>query len=1089
MVSRDIPDETGPDDTDAMFPARPAHRSWSNDPLIGHRLGEYQIRRVLGRGGMGSVYEALHLHLHKPVAVKVLAPHLLDDPRAIERFRREMRAIGRLNSAYIVQALDASLTGEIHFLVMEFIDGLDADELVRRLHGIPVEDACEIVRQAALGLADAHRHELVHRDIKPKNLAVSSRGQVKILDFGLALCKSEILSTGQLTAQAAIGSYQYMAPEQFDDSHDVDIRADLYSLGCSFYHLLVGTPPFSGEKYRSLSSLMDAHRLHTPPPAHEFNGLVGPDLSAIINRLLSKQPEERIQTPDELASLLEPHAERSNLPAIVSMASASFAHPSIGTQPPKGSGGDRSTPEMAPTAVTQVNSSNRRPMSNWSHSSARRRRGWFWLAGSLGIFLTILASLSYWGYRARLEAAATRMRAERKDIALFVGNMPGLNGNWWLDETPWMLPSIRAELYDWMISSDDLHPGQSLSISVDEKDVALLRKLRKEEDTVSLSSHVRELAKQLAVYLPSGERNAFFSLEGDDPDTFDDTKIRSKFENIAQWHEPDPNQSSAIELHVQAVARHKQGRWSEAEELYRQAIDRFGKMAGEEMDPKRVDRARPSTARNEVDLGWFTIASLAMSDYGELLYVMGRFDDAALQFRLASETSGSTPREHAEFIIYNRGRESDSLRKSVDGRPQAHEALRLAAESAKNIPADHPMVAFLHERQSWLALDEWQADAAVRSFKLALSIRQQSADAGNKRASFFVYLDEQGLAMAERTQGSFSNSQKRLEDLARSVERARTEPKRLSPKQRSELEGRYLRTLEHQSDIPLFDLGEPAKACGPLELALEFAQQESLNEGKLSKNIDRIRFKLAIGLAMQGRDREASQTLEQASKTTRLGMDLLYQELAQQAVAMAKKEPQASEGLAKIILSIDADRADRDEIELAFLAARLFYPSIGMATDLGPKVLRRHARLVETIGRTAEDRSLLAYLRPHYDAMMETAVKLGSFPAAEIGHLALESRTPRSSSVEKDTLILYFGADRGWVIDVDSEGSAVVFDAPFGAGSIVEARHDPQQQAELARLIPEPVRQRAKSLSPERILIVDSVRGLISQDADFLMDH
>ena len=262
-------------------------------PAMPHTLGEYQILEELGHGGMGRVYRALHTKLDRVVAVKVLPRGRMEDPQAIARFEREMRAVGQLAHPNIVQAYDAREIDGTPVLIMEFVDGLDLAELVRRIGPLPVADACELVRQAALGLQRAHEHGLVHRDIKPSNLMLALSGQpsvsghqrpavgdsaprpssvappqVKILDLGLALLKADEPAgegatdseggTGvsavppvatapgeELTgAQQIMGTVSYMAPEQAGDAHQVDIRADIYSLGCTLYKLLSGRAPF-----------------------------------------------------------------------------------------------------------------------------------------------------------------------------------------------------------------------------------------------------------------------------------------------------------------------------------------------------------------------------------------------------------------------------------------------------------------------------------------------------------------------------------------------------------------------------------------------------------------------------------------------------------------------------------------------------------------------------------------------------------------------------------------------------------------------------------------------------------------------------
>jgi len=278
-----------------------AERPPPKAPPVG-QLGEYRLLGKLGQGGMGTVYKALHTELDRVVALKLLPRNRLDDDRAIARFRREMQALGRLDHPNIVRALDAREVEGTRFLVMEYVDGLDLSELVRRLGPLPVADACELVRQAALGLQYAHQHGLVHRDVKPSNLMLSCDGQVKVLDLGLARFRAEqpvgkeMTDTGQ-----AVGTADYMAPEQVSDSRRVDIRADLYSLGCTLYKLLSGRAPFSGPKYKCSYDKMTAHVREPVPPIRDLRGDVPEELVVILDRMLAKNPAERHTTPAEVA--------------------------------------------------------------------------------------------------------------------------------------------------------------------------------------------------------------------------------------------------------------------------------------------------------------------------------------------------------------------------------------------------------------------------------------------------------------------------------------------------------------------------------------------------------------------------------------------------------------------------------------------------------------------------------------------------------------------------------------------------------------------------------------------------------------------
>ncbi len=285
------------------------------------QLGEYELLEKLGEGGMGAVYKARHTKLKRVVALKVLPKGRREDDRAIARFEREMEAVGRLDHPNIVRAHDAREVEGTRFLVMEYVDGLDLAKLVRRLGPLPVADACELIRQAALGLQSACEHDLVHRDVKPSNLMLTVRGEVKLLDLGLARFQSQQPSGEEMTREGqALGTLDYMAPEQISDTHTVDIRADIYALGCTLYKLLSGRAPFSGSKYENAFEKMQGHLKHPVPPMRRFRGNVPKGLLAVLNRMLAKDPADRFATPAEVADAVGPLATSSDLPGLLARA-------------------------------------------------------------------------------------------------------------------------------------------------------------------------------------------------------------------------------------------------------------------------------------------------------------------------------------------------------------------------------------------------------------------------------------------------------------------------------------------------------------------------------------------------------------------------------------------------------------------------------------------------------------------------------------------------------------------------------------------------------------------------------------------------
>jgi len=282
------------------------------------QISNYEIGEQIGAGGMGRIYKAAHTWLGRMVAIKFIAKESFGDPETAARFAHEIRALGRLDHPNIVRATDAGCVGGSHFLVTEFVDGCDLARLVKTIGPLRIADACEIICQAALGLQHAHQRHLIHRDVKPSNLLLSRGGTVKLLDFGLARLSSNqttLTTTGQM-----IGTLDFLAPEQAADARQVDIRGDIYSLGCTLYFLLAGQAPFSGPEHSTAASKIKAHLADEPPPLVQRRGRIPLSLSACLERMMAKSPDDRYQTPAEIAAALARHARGANLPRLASLA-------------------------------------------------------------------------------------------------------------------------------------------------------------------------------------------------------------------------------------------------------------------------------------------------------------------------------------------------------------------------------------------------------------------------------------------------------------------------------------------------------------------------------------------------------------------------------------------------------------------------------------------------------------------------------------------------------------------------------------------------------------------------------------------------
>lgn len=272
-------------------------------------LGKYKILELLGRGGMGAVFLCEHKTMRRRVALKVLSTAKTKDASLVERFHREARAVGALNHPNIVQAYDVDAVGKTHYLVMEYVEGINLHDLVRKVGPLSVERAANYISQAADGLEHAFEAGLVHRDIKPPNLLLSRPGIVKVLDMGLALFFKD--DTDNLTAKfdstTVLGTIDYLAPEQSMDSHAVDIRADIYSLGATLYYLLTSKTPF-GDAPLAQKLLMI--NMREPKPIREVREDIPEGLATVIAKMLAKSPDDRYQRPEEVSAALAPWASQ-----------------------------------------------------------------------------------------------------------------------------------------------------------------------------------------------------------------------------------------------------------------------------------------------------------------------------------------------------------------------------------------------------------------------------------------------------------------------------------------------------------------------------------------------------------------------------------------------------------------------------------------------------------------------------------------------------------------------------------------------------------------------------------------------------------
>ncbi|HEY7329150.1 MAG TPA: family 16 glycoside hydrolase [Gemmataceae bacterium] len=304
---------------------------------------QYEIVRELGRGGMGVVYLAKNKMMERFEVLKVINKTLLDQPGAVERFLREIRSAAKLSHANVVTAYSVVQQGELLAFAMEYVEGQDLAGLVKSQGALPVSHACFYVQQAAWGLQHAFEKGMVHRDIKPQNLILAredKRHIVKVLDFGLAKATREKRDDAGLTGEGKmLGTPDYIAPEQTLDAAKADIRADIYSLGCTLYYLLAGRPPFGGA---SLGAILLAHQMQEAKSLNLVRPEVPEELAAVVRKMMAKSPAQRYQTPLEVVQALG---------SFVKQATTSKASPELGSSAVEAKSSVKLAPPVAPPQI------------------------------------------------------------------------------------------------------------------------------------------------------------------------------------------------------------------------------------------------------------------------------------------------------------------------------------------------------------------------------------------------------------------------------------------------------------------------------------------------------------------------------------------------------------------------------------------------------------------------------------------------------------------------------------------------------------------------------------------------------------------
>lgn len=789
--------------------------------------GEYVKMRRLGGGGMGEVFLARHVALGREFALKEIKLECLRNSDRAEfekRFRREIEACGRLeHHPNLVNVTNTGTSDDgVPYLVMDYIEGLDLKQVVERCGPLPSAVAARIVHDAAAGLAHAHEKGLVHRDVKPSNIMISKHGVVVVLDLGLARVIESDRQASVVSMPGLVGSFDYMSPEQCREEEHVDLRADIYALGCTLYFLLAGEPPFAAAK--SIFQKLNAHQQDALPPLARSD--VDPTLIAVMERMTAKDRGERYARLGEVVAALRPLGRDVQLDVLVKHSPEriretieSESHSTVAYQT------RRVTNTRTEGALGVLLS---RPAEGSAGSSRfgsatrvlrrqlTRRR--FLAIGALGAVGAATAGGIAW----------SRRRAAAAD---FFGSLPGLNGRWWFDEVPWFLPDVR-----W-------HLSQSLGFWSGFGELAAAAN---SGDVPAFYELLRSTIEESQQAWPEETRSRFRLLKAFNPEKLTEEAVSDVMNQIASQLTEKQAEAAldGAQWHLLAIMRRQHDEFADAATAYESALAAY---QGE---------------------GRHGLAALCLSDWGQLRLQERKPALAQEKFNRAREIlfqQSQTPREVLRLF------ELDSLCGEADAHrgynnwERAREHLERAAPIAAALPESHPLRAFFHERSGFYHLDVWRVDRAKREFATGLAIREQNDRDGNERAVHFVWWNRQGQAMADFYLDDAAACVDAIESLL--PEGMAETTHNFTDRQIRELRARQPNLLERLADAKWIDPDTRRDAVGHLTSAVRIAEDvDNFRADGRWTILVRLKFKLALLSLLVGDGAGARKTFADAER-------------------------------------------------------------------------------------------------------------------------------------------------------------------------------------------------------------------------------
>lgn len=859
------------------------------EPRTGVQIKDFELLEEIGEGGMGKVFKARHVGMGRICVLKLIKDSLLraGNEEVLERFYQEIQIVAQLQHPNIVQAYHSSSRGdEHHFLVMEFIEGTTLDALIDDREALSVGEACEIVRQTACGLQYIHEHGLVHRDLKPSNLMVAEHSgddMVKVLDLGLALLVDDTENRITQHRDRAIGTAYYMAPEQWE-STTVDIRADIYALGCSFYHMITGNPPFEDSKY----SQEYAHQ-HEPPPAPTTAEPLPEPLRGILMKMLSKAPEDRFAEPQEIVEQIEQFSDASTL---------GLGQPRRKSKRPPRPSSLSETPvnKQGETRVDEQRSRERRlPMS-------RSRVGWLFGGVLLtAVLVTILVSALPKPTSQRVtdseHAAAARS---------FLLTMPGMNGGWWFEEVPWFFPEMRQHLLSQLTVEQFIE----------------LRKRAHQADVGGFYDHLRNLCIESLKAEENGTpvvtrpfKELFEDLEDARP--FDEVDPESADKSV--WAQIDERlQDSATIadsdrggfLHLRALLQFKMRSFAEAEKLFQQAADAY-----------HVENQQ--------------LQALCICDQAMMMHRLRRYRESGKGFRNARLTMSDADLAPA-MVVFTYGMEAEvnlfDPTKRPNDIPKLFEAARTSTFQ-NGYDQHHPLWALLASREALYYLETWQLRTAEQKGIAAVAMFPKVA--GGDPIADLYFRCRQFTAMAQHFLGKMDETESEFKQLVSWIDDL-LQSGNIADKEKPYWQRLKPNLLGRLADAQLFGKGDAKGAAASWVGATREAR--IFEGGAKAPYLVRLLFKRSIAYSLDGQPMEAQHSYTEGMRISvsidREEQQQVYRIYDDAAAAFLKSDEERIDALVRLLENsaqttnnlATGTRTSRDDMQiLLFVCEYLVY--------------------------------------------------------------------------------------------------------------------------------------------------------------------